>query len=123
MHLDDLMARIEDYQKFFGHDRENKTAHQKMAYINHLVLGAQIELAEFLQEMPWKPWRTMEQQNKNYSAAAEELIDSMIFLLDIAYQMGLSSSQISHLICKKLNINLARLKSGHHKTYLEEIEK
>lgn len=120
MRLKTLMQRIEQYQKFFGHERKDKTVEQRRDYVNSLVLGAQIELTEMLQEMPWKPWRTIEDQHSNHSAAAEELIDAMIFLLDIAYQMGLSSSQISHLINRKLNTNLARLKSGHHKANSEE---
>ena len=120
MHLKTLMQRIEQYQKFFGHDRKDKNLYQRRDYINSLVLGAQIELAEMLQEMPWKPWRPVESQCNNISAASEELIDALIFLLDIAYQMGLSSSQIAHLVNRKLNTNLARLKSGHHKTNLEE---
>ena len=60
-----------------------------IGYIRDMVLAAHIELAEVLQELPWKPWKPKDTQPNNKLNAAKEVVDTIIFCFDIIIALGM----------------------------------
>jgi hypothetical protein len=120
-----LVGLIKDqvrHQDLLGYSKLN--AEERIEYIRELSLGLNIELVEFLQEMPWKPWRKIEDQHSDPVSAADELGDVFIFLLNLWIQLlqteheDLSAHDIAfkifEVVGKKQNINLGRLAVGYN---------
>jgi hypothetical protein len=55
----------------------------RMEYIRNLALATNIEIAEFMQELPWKPWKPGVLIDEHKERAARELIDVLIFWCDM----------------------------------------
>ena len=96
------------------------SAEEQMQYIRDMCLGLNVEVAEFLQEMPWKPWCPLPGQKYDKHAAAEELVDIFIFALNLwihlgAYTNGQCANELITRITRKQNKNMARLKSGRNR--------
>ena len=99
---------------------EFESAEAHMQYVRELCLALHVEVSEFLQEIPWKPWCTLGTQRYNPKAAAEELADVMIFTLNLwihlgAYPKGQCADELVKQIARKQNKNTARLKSGRNR--------
>jgi len=93
----------------------------RMQYIRDTCLALNIEVAEFLQELPWKPWRPAYRQPCNIDKAAEELVDVIIFALNLWItlgwaQPGQSGATLEQMIKQKQKTNSERLTSGYNKT-------
>lgn len=77
------LDKVIELQKAMGYyDLCRKDKHFRMEYLRNIVLATHVELTEFLQEVPWKPWsrdRTMTALDK--IKAAEELTDVLVFIL------------------------------------------
>lgn len=95
----------------------------RMQYIRDTCLALNIEVAEFLQELPWKPWRPAYRQPCNIDKAAEELVDIIIFALNLWITLGWLFRQpdqngalLEQMIKQKQQLNIERLTSGYNKT-------
>jgi len=106
-------------------------------YVRDLVLATHVELAELLQELPWKPWKSRETQVNNKNRALDELADVVIFAIDIYVALTAdervtteASDEVfvqspeepidelfGELISGKIRLNIDRLKSGDHKAH------
>ena len=108
-------------QNAMGHPPgDYPSAEHKLRYLRELCLALHVEVSEFLQEIPWKPWCTLGTQRYNPKAAAEELADVMIFTLNLwihlgAYPKGQCADELVKQIARKQNKNTARLKSGRNR--------
>lgn len=86
----------------------------QMKYINDMVLAANVELIEMLQELPWKPWKEFNEQEFNLVKAREELADTFIFLYNIARILNMN---VENYVLQKLETNIKRLEDGFHKEH------
>jgi dimeric dUTPase (all-alpha-NTP-PPase superfamily) len=128
--VDNISRLIAEHQNEMG-VLIHKTFESKMDYIRDLVLGLQVELSEFLNEIPWKPWKSINKQNFNNIRAMEELVDCFIFLFDIWVVMQVNQIDkefvnkidLEQMIKNKINYNLERLNTGLHKPIKEETSK
>jgi hypothetical protein len=96
------------------------SAEEQMRYIRDTCLSLNVEVAEFLQEMPWKPWCPLSGQDYDKHAAANEVADIVIFALNLwihlgVYTPGQCTAELIRRITHKQNKNTARLKSGRNR--------
>jgi len=116
-----LKAQLE-FQTAIGCAPESfSSGEDKMRYIRDMCLGLNVEVAEFLQEMPWKPWRPLADQKFDKFAAAEEITDMMIFVLNLwihlgAYTKESCADELIKRITHKQVKNMARLRSGRNRS-------
>lgn len=78
--------------------------------IRTYVLATIIELAEFIQTLPWKPWRTSVKEIDD-KKILDEFADILAFigvLITILNNMGYSPDQIADAYIKKEHINIDR---------------
>ena len=93
---------------------------ERAHWIKENVLYMQVEIAEFLQELPhFKSWKEYPENSSIYenSSLHEEYIDIMFFWLNIGLLLGLSATDIYNLYDNKHSINLQR---ATNKNYTRE---
>ena len=118
MSLKDIMQSQLMYQVSLGR-REFKTIEDRMNYIRDTCVALNVEVAEFLQELPWKPWRDTEDQHLDYDKAADELADVFIFALNLwitlgQYAEGKAAAELARRITSKQSINMDRLLQNYN---------
>ena len=94
---------------------------EKMDYLRDLCLALNVEVSEFLQELPWKPWCPSSGQKCDEYAAGNEVVDIIIFALNLwinlgNFQPGMCADELIKRINQKQKVNLERLQSGYNKT-------
>jgi hypothetical protein len=119
-----MLAKILDqqikHQTLLGVAPEKFTsAEAKLQYIRNTCLALHKECSEFLDELPWKPWVALEDQQYNQSAAAEEIVDIIIFALNLwihigAYPTEHSGFELGKQIRRKQDINMRRIEKQQH---------
>jgi hypothetical protein len=80
-------------------------------YVRDMVLGAQVELGEFIQELPWKPWKN-DAGRPDADArerAVEELIDVLHFVLNLALAMRIDGDELIGAYTLKHQVNMRRM--------------
>ena len=78
-----IQSLISIHQKAIGIDTEELTEERRIAYAKELVLALQMEIAEFMQELPWKSWKKVSDQKYDLDRARNELVDVFIFAFDL----------------------------------------
>lgn len=84
------------------------------------VLATFVELAEFIQVLPWKPWR-VSVKTVDKDKVLDEFADILAFigvLMTILHDMGFSTYDIASAYVKKERINVSRFlerKENEHK--------
>ncbi len=96
-----------------------ETEEDRMNYMRDTCLALNLEVAEFLQELPWKPWRPFEQQTYRPDKAADEIIDILIFTLNLwinfgQYPQGKCYDELMRRLDEKQYKNLSRIQSGYN---------
>lgn len=102
-----------------GHGPFSTAAVAKMDYIRDLCLALNVEVAEILQELPWKPWRKHEDQVCDFEAARDEVSDIIIFAIDIWLQLNHECEYTVKLVDQikaKQAICIERIKNKYNKT-------
>lgn len=88
-----------------------------MNLVRDLTLAVHTELSEMLSELPWKPWKKGEAKPYEIEKAQKELIDALIFLLEIwciLNEEGARALNLKGEILNKVSINMARLETHEH---------
>jgi hypothetical protein len=99
-----------------------QTLDQKMQTVRNLCTAINVELAELLNELPWKTWKPVERQSFNERKALEEAADVFIFFLDLwlllAYIAGDESptQRLYEEVSRKQLKNLLRVDEGEFKS-------
>jgi hypothetical protein len=106
---------IKAYQKKLGYDFEYESVEAQMEHIRNLALAQTVEVSEFLEWLPYKPWRKVEDQTFNVPEAALELVDQFFFMADMWLALGLSPEMFEQAFEHKLEENLDRIERGYNK--------
>jgi len=106
MKLTEIIDKVKEQQEYMGFT-------YSVDYIRDLVLAAHMELSEVLNELPWKPWKPAEAQNYNPEAAAKEVVDVIIFCLDIIISLK-QEDNIENLVGETLKKIDLRLQGGNY---------
>lgn len=92
----------------YGHDVSTMRLHERLAYIRDMVLAAEHELHEALDETSWKTWD--DQNTVRVQTFMEELTDAWCFLMNLMLATGLPPEQLAthlfvgYLTKRKLNL-------------------
>jgi len=114
MQIKKLVERITQQQKDMGyHDLCRQSKDFRMAYIRDITLALQKEVSEFLDEVPWKPWKAVNKQALNENAAALELMDIIVFTIVLYVTLHPKDADIDVLMDMTMNKIENRIKSGY----------
>jgi len=84
MQFQELIKRIKEQQRAMGYLSAIRLSEDaKIEYIRNLALALQVEIAEFMQEIPWKPWDPGVLLDGQKERAAMELVDVLVFWCDL----------------------------------------
>lgn len=100
-----------------GYVYQDMSSEQKLQALRDYTVALMMEQAELLEEVSWKPWRTIESQkpNPNKRKIALEWVDCLFFLVNQASCLDLTADDILEAFDTKLAANLARIDSGYSK--------
>jgi len=114
MDITEMFKRIEVYHKKLGYDYSNATPAEKIRYIRENTLALFQEVAELTNSLPWKPWRSVEDQLYDIQNATKEMIDCFFFLGAICEIIGITSEMIHHEFELVMANNYARIEKGYN---------
>lgn len=110
--LSDIFDRQKNFMVLLGHDPETMSVAEKTQHTIVLVVAAVVELAEFLQELNWKPWKRT-QKIVDETKVFEEIIDVLHFVVELMVLWGLTAQSTYDAYVAKMDINIARQKRGY----------
>jgi len=111
MTLQDLLElTLIQQRQVFDIDVQELEGEEFAAYVRDNVLAATVELGEFIQELPWKPWKDGQGRPAGLSreAAVYELVDVLKFWLNLVTALRISSDELEHAFGAKHEINAQR---------------
>lgn len=112
-----IISEIIQYQKAMGYDFSSMSPEEKLQALRDYTVALMMEQAEMLEEVSWKPWRTIESQkpNPNIRKVALEWVDNLFFLVNQSGCLGLTPDDILLAFETKLAANYVRITSGYSK--------
>ncbi|MDA3808617.1 MAG: dUTP diphosphatase [Thiomicrorhabdus sp.] len=105
---------IKEYQKKLGYDYERMTQAERMQMFRNYMAALTVEQGELAAEVPWKPWRAVEDQKDNYRKQCLEWVDSFFFLVDQALALKLDPQDLEDTFIEKMFANHKRIESGYN---------
>lgn len=105
----DMLVKMFEQQQTFQLRLANDIHSQ--AFVSTHTLAAIVELSEFLQETPWKPWKKHQELNKK--KAIEELVDVWHFVINLSLAMGLTPAGLFEMFQQKHAENNSRQDRGY----------
>jgi len=110
-----MIEGIKEYQKEMGYDYYAMSHLEKMQALRNYTVALMMEQAELLDEVSWKPWRTIESQkpNPDKKAVAREWVDMLFFLVDQSFCLDLTAQDIEDAFVRVLVNNRSRIQSGY----------
>ena len=109
----DLISRIKVLQSNMGYDFNRMTLVDRMQFLTEYVCALNAEIGELLREVPWKPWRPIEDQKyADTETIANEFVDCLIFLINISFCVGLGTNDILDAFERVMTSNYERIENG-----------
>lgn len=115
----DMLSRMFDLQhdlqtNVLGHNFERMTTEDRVAYIKDMVLGAQTELAEVLNETNWKPWAVNRGQAvRDPVLYLGEIVDVLQFLMNLTFALGGDPTEIAREIFTRHSLKVSVNRERH----------
>lgn len=112
--LADLISRIRTYQKHLGYDYSTMSLSSRMDMLIQNSCALNVEIGELLREVPWKPWRSIDdQQHSTHDTIAKEFVDCLFFLVNISMCVELNAEDILNAFEQVMQSNYERIQSGY----------
>lgn len=114
--LMDLRALLENcrerQRRMYRVGPEDMTGHERAGYMRDMVLALHSEADECLRTVYWKPWakRDVGEYAVPVPARAAEVVDVMLFTMNIALAMGLTADDLAAALDAKVPLVEARFK-------------
>lgn len=120
-----MIEGIKEYQKEMGYDYYKMSHLEKMQALRNYTVALMMEQAELLDEVSWKPWRTIESQkpNPDKNAVAREWVDMLFFLVDQSFCLDLTAQDIEDAFVRVLVNNRSRIQSGYSNVKTDKTSK
>ena len=78
--MQEIIERIRNQQKLMGYtEMIQHSPEARMDYGRDIALALVKEVSEVLDEMPWKPWKSLWTQSMNEKKASLEVADVIVF--------------------------------------------
>jgi len=113
MNLNWIVKTIKKQQQKMGYENYiNFSKENQLQYMRDISLALTKEVSEFLDEIPWKPWNSIDTQSEDIEAAALELCDIIVFtlVLYITLDPDMPLEKAMEQTLTKIN---KRIKSGY----------
>ena len=116
--LSQVLEEVKKYQLMMGYDYANMSEEDKLSTLRDYHVALSVEQAELLNEVSWKPWRTIESQkpNPDKERVLSEWLDCLVFLLDQACCLGIDPYELDAAFQSKMLSLYSRIYSGYSKT-------
>lgn len=91
--MQEILKRIQAQQRAMGYtDFIEASTECRLKYIRDISLSIVVEVGEFLDEVPYKPWKRIEDQPFNEVPAALEICDIIVFAIVLYVSLNPSIS-------------------------------
>lgn len=102
--------------KSYGKDPASLDLPEWLTYVREQTLAAFIELAEYIQDIKWKPWAKSPRfpNVEEREAAIEEMVDVLHFVANNLVALNVTDEEFSEAYEEKMNVNRARMAAGGH---------
>lgn len=100
-----MLDSQKEFQKLLGNDIES------LKFKREMIEALHVELAEALNELPWKHWKkykTIDLENFR-----NELIDIQIFLINLFLSANMDADMVFKLFREKVIKNIERQRDGY----------
>ena len=115
MSIEELINRVKAQQQAMGYTTMIECSEDlRWSYIRDITLALVKEAAEFLDEIPWKPWMPIEAQPCDKEKAVKEICDIFVFNTVLFLSLG-TDLNLNDLLEKTLNKVDNRIKNGYGK--------
>jgi len=115
MTLEQLIRNIKHLQKHMGYiDFINESEENRLQYTRDVALALQKEVSEFLDEVPWKPWQSINAQHSDKNAAGNEVCDIIVFAI-VLYIITDPDMPLEEAMNRTLTKITDRIKLGYGK--------
>ena len=113
--MDDVLANVREYHVALNYPEPTTDPEVKARQIRELILAAQVELVEVLNEADWKPWKAYGGNREiRKGKFVEELGDVIFFLDSLLMVTNTSWGELAKWMNRKVVENYGRLDSGYH---------
>ena len=104
-------------QQDLGYDFSKMTTTERIRFIKDMMLAAQNELAEALNEMSWKPWTVGERFNT--TAFTSELSDAFQFVMNMWFAAlpSFTPTELAEVMRETLQLKLIINRKRHAEGY------
>lgn len=106
-----LYDEIQAMQKALGYESPSSTS-EMLERVRNYVLALNVESAELIQTLPWKPWAKLLVFHLN-NETLEEWADCYIFLLDIALALRYTEDELKQAVKVKCEKVTKRTQNGY----------
>ena len=106
-----LYDEVQATQKALGYESPSSTA-EMLERVRNYVLALNVESAELIQTLPWKPWAKDLVFNES-GETLEEWADCYIFLLDIALALRYTEDELKQAVKAKCVKVTKRTQNGY----------
>lgn len=107
----DMLDTIFIHQKNLQIQLDTFPEYMDQQYIKDMVLAAQVELTEVLNETSWKPWK--KQQETHPLKYKQELADLLHFFVNLCLAAEMTPKELFNLYMDKNKENIDRKESGY----------
>lgn len=90
--LEAMFAQQRAFQESLGMDYDNMTNLDRIYEFKEMKLALEMELAEALDEMGWKPWASS--KHFNQLAVQGELVDAWHFFMNLCFIAGMTPEDL-----------------------------
>lgn len=113
----DLLSRMFEQQEALQRDsygkspREIETDEERIKFIKDMIMAAEDELHEALNEVGWKPWATS--RHINVEAFKGELVDAFHFFMNLCMVVDMGPVELYERYLEKRQRNAQRQLDGY----------
>ena len=111
--VNDFVDRVHALQSRMGYiDFINESLENRTDYTRDVTLALIKEATEVLDELPWKPWKPLDEQVCDGEKAAEEVTDILVFAA-VLYIIIKPQESLEEKLLKTLNKISNRISTGY----------
>ena len=111
--MEEFLKKQKEFAKKFV-DFDNLTPRGKMGWTKEFITCIHQELAELMEELPWKHWKKYDRFKYDELNIKYELIDIFHFFLDLCLIWGLDGKELAQKYYAKNKLNFERQKDKRY---------
>lgn len=113
--LVEIFRLIKDYHEILGCPGKPASEQERYQKFRDVIVALNQELAELCDSFPWKPWRKIEDQERDDDNAVMEMVDIIFFMGSILELFEILPERLVKTFHSKLEENYNRIQRGYNK--------